>query len=164
MAPQLKADALVIGFDPGKTTGIATYGGHGNFIGSGELAKYTLYRYLESFRDMFDMANISKIIWIIETYRIRPPKSKTEDPNIWKSPETLKIQGVIEYFAEKHGIATELQEPAIKSLGYGFAGLEYRAGKSGPGYHSKDARAHVAYYLVSKQGVSPAVLAGKVPS
>jgi len=60
--------------------------------------------------------------------------------------EPVRVIGLIQGVAEMEDRKFVLQEPAIKPMGFGWAGLKYVPGKKGT--HSQDAVAHAVYYAV----------------
>lgn len=89
-------------------------------------------------------------IIVCENYLIRPPhmtRGKQWTHN-WNKGSTMRIIGSLQTVAGLHDCQFELQEPSIKPVGYGWAGLNYVKGKQGT--HIQDAAAHLAFFLHKK--------------
>lgn len=86
-------------------------------------------------------------ILIVENYLIRPPKMTRGKKwsHDWNKGSTMRIIGSLQTVADLHDLFFQLQEPSIKPVGYGWAGLVYVKGKQGT--HIPDACAHLAYFL-----------------
>lgn len=93
-------------------------------------------------------------ILVVENYLIRPPamtRGKQWDHS-WNKGSTMRIIGSLQTVADLHNLQFKLQEPSIKPVGYGWAGLDYVKGKTGT--HIQDATAHLAYFLHKELKIS----------
>ena len=79
-----------------------------------------------------------------ENYRIRPAPMTKGHANTWSESHESQIIGGARLAAFVYVKEFVTQEPSIKPVGYGFAGLKYVAGK--PGMHMQDAIAHGSYW------------------
>lgn len=131
---------LILGIDPGGTTGLALL--------SIENKKATLVEASES-KDVSAIEYnwlLSKADHIIvEDFKVRPAKAKKGDFN-WSSMETPKIIGSIQTLVKLLEKEVVLQQPSIKPMGYGYAHLKYVPGKKG--LHIQDAAAHAMFFAV----------------
>ena len=85
-------------------------------------------------------------VWVVEDYIIRPPqKGQNFGNHNWNRGETLRLIGKLEMVAIVGAVDFHLQQPSIKPLGYGQAGMEYKKGK--PGMHIYDAIAHGTFWI-----------------
>ena len=138
---------LILGIDPGKTTGLALISVEGKKIslfGTRESRDQTCL-------DYFDWIKESNVV-VCENFLNRPAKTKSGAFD-WSNNLTSQIIGSIKTLAALEEKVFHLQEPAIKPVGYGFANLKYVAGKSGT--HQKDALAHAVFYAVTKLHALP---------
>lgn len=135
----------IIGVDPGKTTGWVEF----------EDDKLLLVgeQDLDDFIINLDISLAD--VFIVENYRVRPASMNKGWAHEWSSPEALQVIGAIKLRVYQQQAKLVLQEPSIKPVGYGFAGMPYDPKKKGKSIHHKDALAHVAYYLVKSGKVKP---------
>lgn len=83
-------------------------------------------------------------VLIVENYRIRPEPMTKGRANVWSESHESQIIGGARMAASLFGFEIVIQEPDRKPAGYGYAGLQYVAGKKGT--HMQDAVAHGAYW------------------
>ncbi len=144
-----------IAIDPGNTTGWARFREtdfnsvhkHWTIDEFGRVDKDDVWEWIE---------DTGPDLYVVENYRIRPAAIQGNYSHQWSSGETLRIIGAIDSRARRIGSPVVLQEPAIKPVGYGLAGIKYKAGKKGT--HEFDAIAHGVYYLVKTLKVNPKCL------
>lgn len=130
-------------YDPGKTTGFASFlDGRINEIK--EIPDTEIIQWINE---------RSPDAIVMENYRVRPKKLTKGWDHKWTSPVALKIIGALEMKAAQLDIPILTQEPAIKPVGYGWAGMKYVAGKKGT--HVQDAIAHGVYWLVKNEHAKP---------
>ena len=141
---------LILGIDPGRTTGLALISIHEK--------RATLVEALES-KDMSFVENnwlLQKADYIVvEDFKVRPAKAR-QGAFDWQDMETPQVIGSIKTLAKLLGKTVILQQPAIKPIGYGFAHLKYVPGKKG--LHIQDAAAHAMFYSVKNNLCLPSKL------
>lgn len=128
----------VIGFDPGKTTGVAIYHDNEPFSVA-EIRWEEIFSYL----NRLEVPDI----YVVENYRIRAGAAAKGYQHQWSDGEALQVIGAIKCLAAWHKIPVELQEPAIKPVSAKHSGLPYDPKKKGKGWHQTDAMLHVEFYL-----------------
>lgn len=105
-------------------------------------------------------------ILVVENYLIRPPKmTRGKFTHAWNKASAIRIIGSLQTVADLRDLKFELQEPSIKPVGYGWAGLTYVKGKQGT--HIQDAASHLAHFMYKKLKVPidtiRAIVSGTVP-
>lgn len=140
----------ILGVDPGKHSGVAM------LEIKNKRAKLTeAYVELnvgsEKFRSLIEQATYV----VVEDFKVRPGKAR-QGAFDWDQMETPKIIGKIELLADELGKKIILQQPSVKPVGYGYAGMKYVPGKSG--MHVFDAAAHALFYLVKNDLSLPSKL------
>jgi hypothetical protein len=85
-------------------------------------------------------------VFIVENFRVRPGTNFT-----WQEHEVIRVIGAIEYQAFIADAEVVFQEPAIKSIGYKWAGLSVP--KNHDMSHETDAYAHLVYYNTKVLGL-----------
>lgn len=142
---------IILGIDPGKSTGLA-------MITIDDMKKPRL----TEARVSYDVSAIEYNDWlkladyiVVEDFKVRPGKARQGSFD-WSSMETPKIIGSIQTLAKLLGKTVTLQQPTIKPMGYGFAHLNYVKGKQGT--HIQDAAAHAMYFAVRKKLCLPSKL------
>lgn len=125
-----------LSLDPGKTTGFA-YLENRSPIKIGEVKNS--YQVLGDWLIGFLNANEVDIL-IIEDFVFRPGFKE----NQWKTTEVPKLIGQCQQIARERRLQIVIQQPSIKPVGYGQAGLKYVKGKRG--MHREDAVAHGTFY------------------
>lgn len=131
--------------DPGGKTGAAVYDGFTPLrmqeivvsVNAWEALIEWLY---EAFRQGIETL-------IVEGYRNRPPEMTGGHANMWSENLESQIVGYCRCYCTMTGINFVLQDPSIKPVGYGNAGLKYVKGKKG--MHMQDALAHGAYWWIN---------------
>lgn len=141
---------LILGIDPGRTTGLALL--------SINEKKATLVEALES-KDLTAIDYnwlLKKADHIVcEDFKVRPLKARKGNFD-WSNMETPKIIGSIQTLSKLLEKTVILQQPSLKPMGYGFAHLHYTAGKKG--LHIQDAAAHAMYFAVKNNLCLPSKL------
>lgn len=84
---------------------------------------------------------------ICEDWRTRP-KEESRHAGTWSEQIEARIIGIVMHEAWLRDIEFVLQQPSIKPIGYGNAGLKYIPGKKGT--HMQDAVAHGSYWWINK--------------
>lgn len=139
---------LLLGIDPGKTTGWAMAE-----LGDDRVIKPTNFGETSDTSALELLPHIKEAdIVIIESFLIDPRYARSgafdyDDmiaPQVIGSIKTLCVQ-------EKKEIA--MQPSSVKPVGYGFLGKKYKKGKKG--MHRWDALAHVYYYGVKNLRALP---------
>jgi hypothetical protein len=130
----------LLGFDPGTTTGVAlaTLNDKKLTLDAVDSIRSITARKVQEFVRETDIV-------ICENFLVRPNRARTGAFD-WNSMEPVRVIGLIQAVAELEDRKFVLQEPAIKPMGFGWAGLKYVPGKKGT--HSQDAVAHLTYYAV----------------
>ena len=138
---------MVLGVDPGKTTGLGLIKVEGK--------KITLQTIRESkdvtCSDYLDLLQEADIV-VIENFRVRPLKARqgSFDYDDMVAPRVIgALIAQASNLKKKH----VLQEPAIKPVGYGWSNQRYVKGKKGQ--HIPDAVAHAVYYAVRTLKANP---------
>lgn len=122
----------ILGVDPGDTTGWAILE-KGEPVEIGTLKK-------DEFYEMIPQILAKDIdVCVIEDYIVRP-----EWGNKWKKTDTPQKIGAIRLICTEMKLRCVVQQPSIKPVGYGWAGMTYVKGKKGT--HVMDAIAHARYF------------------
>jgi hypothetical protein len=138
----------VLGLDPGGTTGWASVEAQKKRLAvlrMGTSRDATL-------ADLDELFKEADVI-VVEDFKVRP-KMAVQGKFNWNSMDTTRIIGAAQTLARIHKKKFVLQQPAVKPMGYGYAGLKYVPGKKGT--HAQDAIAHACFFLVTKHYASPA--------
>ena len=138
---------IILGIDPGGTTGLASISVEGRkikLIGTRSSRDPTCLDFL----DLIEEADVI----VCENFLNRPGMTRSGSFD-WSSNLTSQVIGSLKTLAALQKKEFVLQEPAIKPVGYGFANLKYQAGKKGT--HQKDALAHAVYYAVARLHALP---------
>jgi hypothetical protein len=124
----------IAAFDPGKTTGLATFNEQHEVLTVGELS-YPDELYQHLYDNHYDL-------YIVEDYKIRPDKFANHD---WSAGETIRVIGALEFAAFCRGAELQFQQPSVKPMAYKHLNVEYK--KSGKNVHLYDALAHGVFFL-----------------
>lgn len=147
--------AVVIGIDPGKTTGWA------------RLDTITHDRVTAESHDVDDTFDLihsmvsapanEKAVFVVEDYIVRPPEMRgvRSFEHNWHRPIAVNIIGAIQYACRTNDKTVILQQPSIKPVGYAFAGLTYVKGSRKKSVHMDDATAHAYFYAVNELSYPP---------
>jgi len=119
-----------LALDPGDTTGYAMCEDNGTLIGYGSVDKKAFFVHLLA---------TEPSLFIVENFKIRPGVNFS-----WNEMNTIRIIGAIEFRAFELGVKVVFQEPAIKSIGYKWAGI--KVPKDHDLSHATDAYAHLVHY------------------
>lgn len=131
---------LVLGIDPGKTTGLGLIEVEGK-----DIALKTMRESRdETCLDYLDLLRLTDVI-VVENFLIRPDKARRGSFD-WDNMVAPRVIGAITAQAQNLGKKIVLQEPSIKPVGYGWSNQRYVKGKKGQ--HIPDALAHAVYYAV----------------
>ena len=147
--------SVIIGVDPGKTTGWARLDTIDHTIVTGQsVGLEETFHYLHSF--IHAEAN-AQAVFVVEDYIVRPPAMRgvTSFEHTWHKPIAVNVIGAIQYACTIEEREYILQQPSIKPPGYAFAGLEYIKGSKRKGVHMDDATAHCYFYAVKELGYPP---------
>lgn len=138
----------LLGLDPGKNTGWAFV----EFNSQGEKSRLefgiTLDQSLLEIEQHFQEADAI----VIETFEVRPKHARAGTFD-WDPMVTPQVIGAAKLLSRQLGKPIFEQNPSIKPVGYGFAGLKYVPGKKG--MHAQDAIAHAFYHAVRNAGLKP---------
>lgn len=137
----------ILGIDPGKASGYAVVEVSGKTIKPGEFGA-------EPNGDVRVIGELIKTVDIVvcEDFKLRPDKARRGvfDYSSMIAPQVI---GKIELLCEMLGVTLAKQQPSVKPVAYGFAGLKYVAGKKGT--HWQDAYCHAVYYAVTRLNALP---------
>ena len=140
----------VLGFDPGGHTGYSIIRiedkkivpvDTGTIVGSAELKE-------KDFKTLISSVNVV----VIEDFLVRPDKAK-QGAFDWDRMQTPQEIAQLLTLCRIFEIPHHLQQPSIKPVGYGWAGMKYVPGKKGQ--HERDALAHAVYYVVKNKLARP---------
>lgn len=131
---------IYAGIDPGKHTGWAIYEDN-TPLTMGEIIVG-----VDRWDDLYDwiISHPSVKVIVCEGYRNRPVAMTQGHANTWSENLESQIIGFLRCYCRISRIELILQDPSIKPVGYGMAGLKYVKGKGGQ--HMQDALAHGAYW------------------
>ncbi len=87
-------------------------------------------------------------VWIVENYRVRPTTMRQGHANTWSESHESQIIGAVRSHARRTSAEFVTQEPSLKPVGYGMAGLKYVPHKKRA--HIQDAVAHGVYWWMTK--------------
>lgn len=142
------AVVLLLGIDPGKTTGWAqaTLGDDREIkpINFGDSTDPTGLELLEMIKESDHI--------IVESFLIDPryARSGAFDYDDMIAPQVI---GAIKTLAAQVGKGIVMQPSSVKPVGYGFLGKKYKKGKKG--MHRWDALAHIYYFAVKNLRALP---------
>lgn len=128
-----------VAFDPGETTGYATFTAQGDVIEYGQFKLIDQTQWLTAL--ISNVPNLKAVI--TEDYR----NHGWQQQKRWSRNQTSKNIGKIEIIAELRGVPCHLQANTVKAIGYRWAGME-GAPKNHAISHQFDAVAHGKYWLV----------------
>lgn len=131
--------------DPGGHTGWAIYHNDkpvqmGEILVSEDNFK-VFFKWLEQ-------ENLHLDVLIVESYRNRPVEMTQGNANTWSSNLESQIVGACRAWCWINKKELVLQQPSIKPVGYGMAGLKYVPNKKGQ--HMQDALAHGFYWYMTQ--------------
>lgn len=127
----------ILGIDPGGTTGWA-------ILEDDQPVEIGTVKSPDFYKQMPEILAKNIDVCVTEDFIIRP-----EWGNRWKKTDTPKMIGAIRLICEEMNLRFVLQQPSIKPVGYGWAGMVYVKGKKGT--HIQDAIAHARYFY-GKEG------------
>lgn len=140
---------IILGIDPGKTTGLALI----------EFDPETRKLVPLGIQESKDMEGIEWKDWVeradvvvVENFLVRPKKAR-QGAFDWDPMYAPRVVGSVKTLAKLYGKQLVSQEPAIKPVGYGFANQTYLPGKKGQ--HCQDAIAHAVFYAVKRLNALP---------
>jgi hypothetical protein len=140
---------LVLGLDPGKTTGVAQIKVVGNKI---ELvySSFTVTKD-ETLLDIEHLFEESDFI-VVEDFKTRPGDARRGAFD-WNQMIAPQVIGSAKALAKRYSKPLVLQQASQKPIGYGLANMKYVPGKKGT--HSQDALCHAVLYAVRSLGANP---------
>lgn len=138
----------ILAFDPGGTSGWA-------FLIDGVTKKIGEIKKVNWQDGLIELFNeLEPDVAVCEDFINRPKWNKKHvNQQTWRKNEVPKQVGNVELICKMKGVRYVCQQPAIKPVGYGYAGLEYVKGKKG--VHMQDAIAHGVYFYVKETGIVP---------
>lgn len=128
-----------VSFDPGETTGYATFTAQGDVIEYGQFKLIDQTKWLTVL--ISNVPNLKAVI--TEDYR----NHGWQQQKRWSRNQTSKNIGKIEIIAELRGVPCHLQPNTVKAIGYKWAGMN-GAPSNHAISHQFDAVAHGKYWLV----------------
>lgn len=138
---------IILGLDPGKKTGYALITVTHRNIRPGEFGE-------EGNGDVNIIAELIKLadVVVCEDFKLRPDKARRGvfDYSSMIAPQVI---GKIELLCGMTKTVLAKQQPSVKPVAYGFAGLNYTKGKKGT--HWQDAYCHAVYYAVTRMNAYP---------
>ena len=140
-------EIVIVGFDPGKTTGYAILSLKDRKMTPLDFGESTD----ETLQDLMPHIERSQIV-VIEGFWINPQKARGGhfDYDDMIAPQVI---GALQMKGRELGKDVHIQPSSIKPVGYGFVGKKYVKGKKG--MHKWDALAHAVYYCVKKLHANP---------
>lgn len=143
----------ILGLDPGKTTGYALIIVTNKIITPGDFGAEKDGK-VEVIGELIKQADIV----VCEDFKLRPDKARRGvfDYSTMIAPQVI---GKIELLCDMTKTTLAKQQPAVKPVAFGFAGLKYTPGKKGT--HWQDAFAHAVYYAVTKLNALPVTASAK---
>lgn len=136
---------IILGIDPGKTTGWATLA-----IDNTRKAKMTSFGESKELllTDIHHLFQACEVV-VFEEFWIDPKKTFSRTPQM----EVIQVIGVVKALAAQFSKPCHGQRNMIKPAGYGYLGLKYVKGAKGK--HSQDALAHAMFYAVTQKLALP---------
>lgn len=138
---------LVLGLDPGKSTGYALIKVHNRFISPVEFG-------VEKDGQVSVIGELIKQadVVVCEDFKLRPDKARRGvfDYSTMIAPQVI---GKVELLCDMSKTDLSKQQPSVKPVAFGFANLPYKAGKKGT--HWQDAYAHAVYFAVTRLNAYP---------
>ena len=138
---------IILGVDPGKTTGLAMI--------QVEEKKISLLATRESkdttALDFLDWIQQSDVV-VVESFYVRPKKARTGAFD-WDQMIAPQVIGSVTTLTKSQGKVLQMQPPGIKPVGYGYSNQKYVKNKKG--LHQQDAVAHAVYYAVHRLHALP---------
>lgn len=144
----MENEIIVVGFDPGKTTGYGVLS-----VESGRFRPLDIGASTdETLQELVPLIERADIV-VIEGFWINPAKARQGhfDYDDMIAPQVV---GALQMKARELGKKVAVQQAAIKPVGYGYIGKKYVKGKKN--MHQWDALAHAAYYCVRDLHAMPA--------
>lgn len=146
----------IYSFDPGETTGFAIWNLDPDLppfflppTSFGEMDTKQFHRFL----DRQHNNGTEEIIYIYEDYLVRIDSRQKGFNHRWNRVIPARVIGAIEFRAYQLGITVVPQQPSIRGIGAGFAGIPHD-----PNKHDKDhisAMKHGYYYMVNHKLMKP---------
>ena len=148
LSPTITNDIKILALDPGKTTGWAEI-----TIKDGKI-QLGIWGVTKDTTLVELIPNIKEADIIVYEAWLTRPKHLQRGAFDWDPMITPQVIGSLltlcRALEKKEPVK---QQPSIKPVGYGFAGMKYVAGKQGT--HWQDAIAHAVFYAVKKLGSPP---------
>jgi hypothetical protein len=137
----------ILGLDPGKKSGYALITVENKVIKPGPFGEEDNSQVTE----IGELILLADIV-VCEDFKLRPDKARRGafDYSTMVAPQVI---GKIELLCEMSNTILAKQQPSVKPVAYGFAGLKYVPGKKGT--HWQDAYCHAVYYAVTKLNAFP---------
>jgi len=142
---------IILGVDPGKTTGWCRLYEDGTTKRGETKGNELTFQLLHNL-----LSDDEEYTVVVENYAVRPVSNKYRSfDHSWDRLDTVRIIGGFEYACQIHSVPYILQEPTIKPVGYGYAGLDYKPNSKHKEVHMDDAEAHAWFYAVNKKLIKP---------
>ena len=131
----MNQSSWLLAFDPGESSGWATYSATGEFINAGICrSREEVYALLK------EVGPVAKVV--IEDYRLFSHKAVQQSGS---QLETVRVIGAVESWAALNNISVTLQPASIKSIAEKWSGLKPKGAHKNT--HHIDAMLHGHYYL-----------------
>ncbi len=138
---------LILGLDPGKSTGYALI----EVVDRNIALKDFGVEKNEQVSKISDLISQSDLV-ICEDFKLRPEMARAGSLD-YDNMVASRVIGKIELLCDLSKTKMVKQQPSLKPVAYGFAGMRYVKGKKN--MHWQDAFAHAVYYSVKNQLASP---------
>lgn len=132
---------MYIAFDPGTTTGYATFDIHGNVKDMGQI-----HGGVEGVAQWLADHDEAYSTMIIEDYKITPHEASF---NVGRDLMAVQVLGMLKGWATGRKINVVVQSRQVKKIGQTYGGYKFKGRHKDS--HQWDAYYHGMYYLVSKR-------------
>jgi len=126
-------------FDPGNTTGWATFDVHGKIMDHGQITDG-----VEGVTSFIMELEFTPRVVIIESYMVRPDDHSIK-ANVGSKMETVQVIGVLRGWAYAKKAEVVMQQPQVKKIAELQAGFKVKGAHKDS--HWQDAVLHGVYYL-----------------
>ena len=131
---------LILGVDPGKTTGLSLI----EVIEKKITLKMVRESRDETAVDWLDLLQEADVV-VLEDFLVRPKNARTGSFD-WNDMVAPRVIGAVTALSQVLHKKLVKQQPSIKPIGFAWSNQRYVKGKKGT--HVQDATAHAVYYAV----------------